>query len=131
MATTLTKSDPDKLAFRLNQPDSPVILQVAQDFSVTVDVQFGGLEHAAYREDEFGVLVVPSPETWVPGARFVVLANRAGATTARGLMAVPAADADHHLGLPIGGFTIGEDGYADPATAWDLSLGERSVQVAA
>lgn len=128
MATHLTKSDPARLAFRFGTLGAT--LQVAQDFAVTVDVQFGGIEHAAFHEGEGGLLHAPEG-TWVPGARFAVLAERDGAITSRTLVAVPEADADHHLGLPIGGFAIGADGHPDPATAWDLSLPRRSSATAA
>jgi len=126
MATHLEKSDPAKLAFRFSTLGAT--LQAAQDFSVVVDVQFGANEHARYRAGEGGTLFAPDG-SWVPGAKFAVLAERNGATTRRQLIAVPAGDADYHLGLPIGGFTIGADGHPDPASAWDLATARFSVPV--
>lgn len=117
MASRLEKSDPGKLAFRFSTLGAT--LQAAQDFSVIVDVQFGGNEHARFREGEGGLLVAPEG-TWVPGAIFSVLAERLDGGL---LVAVPAADTNYHLGLTIGGFTIGEDGHPDPASAWDLNSG--------
>lgn len=120
MATRLEKSEPKKLCFRFSTLGAT--LQAAQDFSVVVDVQFGANEHARFRAGEGGTLFAPDG-SWVPGAKFVVLAERDGATARRQLIAVPAGDAEYHFGLVIGGFTIGEDGHPDPATAWDLSSG--------
>lgn len=128
MATRLDKSEPDKLAFRLNPPGAAVpSLQVAQDFSVFIDVMAGETEHARYRAGASGRL---HKGVSLPGTRFAVLAERDGVVTRHGLIAVPAGDADYYLGLPIGGFTIGADGHPDPASAWDIDTARFSIPAA-
>ncbi len=112
MATHLEKSDPAKLVFRFSTLGAT--LQAAQAFDVGADVQFGTLDLLRFREGEAGTLCAPEG-SWVTGARFVVLASR------HGLVAAPEADSDYHTGLIIGGFTIGEGGHPDPATAWDIA----------
>jgi len=130
MATRLDKSEPSKLAFRLNPPGAVgATLQVAQDFSVTVGVMAGETEHARYKANEPGRLHAPEGG-WLAGARLTVLAERDGPHQRHGLIAVPARDANYYLGLPIGGFTIGEDSHPDPASAWDLATAGFSVPVA-
>jgi len=125
MATHLSKSDPSQLAFRINPPGSFSTLQAAQAFTV----MFGQFEHAAFRAGEHAGLHMPDG-TWVPGAKFIVIADRDGGVTRRGLTAIPEAEADYFLGLPIGGFTIGPDSHPDPATAWDIATARFSVPIA-
>lgn len=122
MPTRLDKSEPTRLAFRLIRPPGAIgtALQVAQDFSVVIDVMAGETEHARYRSGEAGLFSY-SEVDWPPGTRFAVLAERDVIGQRRRLLAVPAGDADYHLGLPIGGFTIGDDGHPDPASAWDIA----------
>lgn len=117
MSTHLDKSDPGRLAFRFSTLGAT--LQAAQDFAVESDVQFGRLTEARFREGEGATLVVPEG-SWVPGARFIVLAERtpSGATV---LVAAPDAERDHYLGTVIGGFAVGADNYPDPASAWDIA----------